>query len=411
MATKTEVEENIREFFDATATRDHWDDYVKIGVFLSQGYKSIMANALQTLENAIRSKILGSESFNPSEQGQDVLRACFRELEGTDGFVTPARAPAYVGFVTHTPFMDALKQRMHWEDIGAGPSHGRYTHRVQWYAIKKAGILGEKASGDVFAALGEDNKFSVPRGNLPAQYSRELGETLTGTALWDIICDRIMGKTNCEPESDEDFRSPEKMNTWIQQNGKDSGMPLLGTILAELAALHPARGKTNLADIYARQVYGKSADQMGEEFIDAFDNYMAKARAGTENAKMEFTASEVGKPLFKWKEPSNKSCFLTTAIVRSLQLPDDCPQLLLLREFRDQILLNSRDGRDEVENYYAIAPRIVASIERRPDAGCVYRELYEHDLKPILRALRALDPVSAHVQYRRMVVRLDRRYL
>ena len=55
-------------------------------------------------------------------------------------------------------------------------------------------------------------------------------------------------------------------------------------------------------------------------------------------------------------------CFLTTAVVERRGEPDDGPTLRLLREFRDGYMMRTPERRALVEEYYAIAPELVAAI-------------------------------------------------
>jgi len=59
---------------------------------------------------------------------------------------------------------------------------------------------------------------------------------------------------------------------------------------------------------------------------------------------------------------SGGGCFITTAICEARQLPDDCEELQILREFRDTYMLASCKGRNLVREYYAIAPQIAARL-------------------------------------------------
>ena len=55
-------------------------------------------------------------------------------------------------------------------------------------------------------------------------------------------------------------------------------------------------------------------------------------------------------------------CFLTTAVTERSGEPDDGPTLTLLREFRDGYMTRTVERRALVEEYYAIAPKLVAAI-------------------------------------------------
>ena len=55
-------------------------------------------------------------------------------------------------------------------------------------------------------------------------------------------------------------------------------------------------------------------------------------------------------------------CFLTTAVTERRGEPDDGPTLTLLREFRDGYMTRTPERRALVEEYYEIAPKLVAAI-------------------------------------------------
>ena len=61
---------------------------------------------------------------------------------------------------------------------------------------------------------------------------------------------------------------------------------------------------------------------------------------------------------------SNRGCcFIATATCATLGLPEDCEELMLLRWFRDSVMLPTEEGRRAVARYYDIAPHAVAAID------------------------------------------------
>jgi hypothetical protein len=66
-------------------------------------------------------------------------------------------------------------------------------------------------------------------------------------------------------------------------------------------------------------------------------------------------------------------CYLTTACVEHAGLADDCQELLTLRAFRDEYLLQQVGGPELVAEYYRTAPGIVAAIHRDPERAGVFR--------------------------------------
>lgn len=72
-----------------------------------------------------------------------------------------------------------------------------------------------------------------------------------------------------------------------------------------------------------------------------------------------------------------RGCFLTTACTAARGLPDDCHELTTLRAFRDTYMRSLPGGPAMVDEYYEIAPRLVAKIARRDDAPALLSALYE----------------------------------
>ena len=80
-------------------------------------------------------------------------------------------------------------------------------------------------------------------------------------------------------------------------------------------------------------------------------------------------------------------CFLTTATVSALGLPDNCWELRTLRRFRDALFL---DGGDEakrmIAEYYDQAPKVVAQVSRRSDARRIWLRAYWFGILPAAAA-------------------------
>ena len=59
-------------------------------------------------------------------------------------------------------------------------------------------------------------------------------------------------------------------------------------------------------------------------------------------------------------------CFITSAVCDSFGKPDDCYELTTFRNFRDNWLSTQPDGKNLIAQYYEIAPKIVAEIDKLP---------------------------------------------
>ncbi len=87
----------------------------------------------------------------------------------------------------------------------------------------------------------------------------------------------------------------------------------------------------------------------------------------------------------------NSGCYLTSACVQVRGLPDNCYELQTLRRFRDLYMMNSIEGRKEVEKYYDLAPKIVDKINRTNEADCIYERIYENLIIPCVKLIECGD--------------------
>jgi hypothetical protein len=79
-----------------------------------------------------------------------------------------------------------------------------------------------------------------------------------------------------------------------------------------------------------------------------------------------------------------KLCFITTAVCSTLCRPDDCSELQSFRKFRDDYLLKQPDGKEQVREYYLIAPLIVNAIDASPEKDHIYYSIWDNYLSKCL---------------------------
>lgn len=108
---------------------------------------------------------------------------------------------------------------------------------------------------------------------------------------------------------------------------------------------------------------------------------------------------------------ARKWCFITTAVCESLQKPDDCRELTMLRTYRDEYLASIENGQELIGKYYDIAPTIVRKIDRRADASAIYSDIYSRYLVPCLESIEEGDNEKCLEQYRDMVESLEKTYM
>lgn len=106
-----------------------------------------------------------------------------------------------------------------------------------------------------------------------------------------------------------------------------------------------------------------------------------------------------------------KLCYVTTAVCESLGKADDCRELALMRNYRDEYLLKTAGGEDIVEEYYNIAPTIVKHISRREDAKEIYAGIWETYLNPCIQMIEAHREKECQEVYTDMVNNLKKKYL
>lgn len=105
------------------------------------------------------------------------------------------------------------------------------------------------------------------------------------------------------------------------------------------------------------------------------------------------------------KEPG---CLVSTTVCEALGKADDCNELTILREFRDEHLLHTHHGRTLVEEYYNISPALVERLRSRAlhEPG-VFEHLYAEHLMLVVNSITAGDYDAAIYQYRQMLAAID----
>ncbi|MFA6588200.1 MAG: CFI-box-CTERM domain-containing protein [Patescibacteria group bacterium] len=109
---------------------------------------------------------------------------------------------------------------------------------------------------------------------------------------------------------------------------------------------------------------------------------------------------------FTWGE-----CFLTTACVSAIGLPDDCAELQALRRFRDTYVAALPTGPDDIQEYRSIAPKIVSRISSRPNAADLYREIFTNIVRPCVNLINCGQFAEAYLLYKQKLHELRTRFL
>ena len=133
----------------------------------------------------------------------------------------------------------------------------------------------------------------------------------------------------------------------------------------------------------------------------------------TVNTRPTYTPPPVTRPSSNpVSEPKKKNsfCFITTAVCDYLNKPDDCYELTILRNFRDNWLAKQRDGVSLIQEYYHIAPTIVRNIDASSDKDRVYNKIWESYIKPCIKLIELSAYKACMDLYRTMVLELKTSY-
>lgn len=106
-------------------------------------------------------------------------------------------------------------------------------------------------------------------------------------------------------------------------------------------------------------------------------------------------------------EENTSSCFITSACIKAMALPDDCYELSVLRSFRDTWLKNQPGGEEAISTYYKIAPTIVERINTSSDSLEQYQHLFDEYITPCVSMIEKGCYQEAYNKYAEMITQLQ----
>lgn len=278
----------------------HLADYVAMAAALSEGMENpALKNAFLLLEQdmidstgywyskgsrATEQLKTKKEHFDkgakavPSQKPKDpdaskLLTKALAKFELAHGFVSPDKLPNYAGFVFGHVFTEGLGAGMHWKDVGAGPRHGEFTHRIQWYVLIQAGII---------STVAKNQEATVFKSIAPWQKGK--------TNLWTYLFDRA----EKDAEGKNDFRCPENLNTWLTSDTDPTFCPLLRMFLQ---ARMSKRAAYNFLD-YISQKTGLSVPEV-RELVMPLPGWNASARMVYEKGQASISNFAKGKEVVR----------------------------------------------------------------------------------------------------------------
>jgi hypothetical protein len=103
-------------------------------------------------------------------------------------------------------------------------------------------------------------------------------------------------------------------------------------------------------------------------------------------------------------------CFITTAVCDSMDKEDDCYELVRFRCFRDTYMQLTPERKALVEEYYKIAPVIVALINTEYGTEEKYRAIWQKYLLPCLKDIEKDRLSDCEIRYIHMIEELKNEY-
>lgn len=106
-----------------------------------------------------------------------------------------------------------------------------------------------------------------------------------------------------------------------------------------------------------------------------------------------------------------KLCFVTTAVCQGLHKPQDCRELTMMKQYRDEYLLGQENGEAMIREYYDIAPTIVKRIAREASPEDKYLYLWNHYIKKCVDLVERNQNEQCREVYEAMMSELREEYL
>lgn len=104
-------------------------------------------------------------------------------------------------------------------------------------------------------------------------------------------------------------------------------------------------------------------------------------------------------------------CFVTTAALAAIGKNDDCEELEVFRNYRDQWLLHQPEGEHIVMEYYKVAPQIVEAINCLPNRDDIYAALWHQSIQECLILIQQGENESAKLLYHKTINDLREKYI
>lgn len=107
----------------------------------------------------------------------------------------------------------------------------------------------------------------------------------------------------------------------------------------------------------------------------------------------------------------HKLCFVTTAVCGGLRKPQDCWEIMLMKRYRDEYLLNLEEGEEMIREYYDIAPTIVKRIDKEASPEEKYQYLWNTYISKCVDLAENNENEACLSLYETMMTELKEEYM
>ena len=114
-----------------------------------------------------------------------------------------------------------------------------------------------------------------------------------------------------------------------------------------------------------------------------------------------------------WEEGMKEKtgCYLTSACTETKGLPDNCLELTILRDLRDNYVKKLPKGEEIVREYYKTAPKIVREIKKLSNSKSIFSHLYDDVVLKVVNLYQNEKKHDAFKIYLESVNTLKKRFL
>lgn len=152
-------------------------------------------------------------------------------------------------------------------------------------------------------------------------------------------------------------------------------------------------------------------EQIEGEYSDSAIQLDKVRKAIARDEEVKNNSSQTYSSITRHVSSSSDYCFITTAACFALSAEKDCDELNELRWFRDTYILNHvSKGKDLIEEYYRIGPKVVAHIDADWNPYAIYEELWNDYIFPSCTFIKNMMWEKALGKYIDMVKHMCEKY-